>query len=148
MAVVDILEYPNPILRQKSDEVSIFDDSLTTLLLDMFDTMVSQQGIGLAAPQVGVLQQILTVSFEERSFELVNPEILEVSSESTVKEEGCLSMPGVHVDVERPEAIKVKAQNKYGDFFEFNSEGMIARIIQHEVDHLHGILITDKGIPK
>ncbi|RAP39127.1 peptide deformylase [Candidatus Marinamargulisbacteria bacterium SCGC AAA071-K20] len=148
MAIVDILEYPHPVLRQKSEIVTQFDDGLTSLIVDMFDTMDSMKGIGLAAPQVGVLQQIIIISFESQSFELINPKILEFSGKRDIQEEGCLSMPEVHVDVVRHNTIKVRAQKRDGKSIEFESDGMIARIIQHEVDHLDGILITDKGLPK
>jgi peptide deformylase len=148
MTVVDIIEYPNPILRKKSEPVTTFDDALVSLLVDMFDTMDSKKGIGLAAPQIGILQQIIIISFEKDQFELINPEILDYSGQRDIQEEGCLSMPGVQVDVERYDIIKVKAQNRKGDYLEFESDGMVARIIQHEVDHLKGVLITDKGVLK
>lgn len=148
MSIVEVLTYPNPILRQKSQPVKNFDANLKQLIRDMYDTMDSKNGIGLAAPQIGVLEQVVVVSYEGEDIELINPVIEEIFGKPIVMEEGCLSLPEVHVDVERKEGIRLSAQSVTGKTIQFQYEGMIARIIQHEIDHLNGVLITDKGIAK
>jgi len=113
MAVLPVLIYPDPILRQQSVAVTLFDDALDTLIQDMLATMHAHKGVGLAAPQVGILQQVIVMEFEGKKMALINPEIIPMKG-TTVEEEGCLSLPDTRVIIERADKIIVKAQNKKG----------------------------------
>lgn len=148
MSVLNILTLPNPILRQKASDVTCFDASLHALIKDMFETCVAYNGIGLAAPQVGVLQNILVVSYKKRRFVLINPKIVQKSSTTSQREEGCLSLPTLLVDVVRAKSIVVVAQDETGNSIRLEESGLVATIIQHEMDHLNGVLIIDYGTPK
>ncbi len=144
MAVLPVLIYPDPILRQQSVAVTLFDDALDTLIQDMLATMHAHKGVGLAAPQVGILQQVIVMEFEGKKMALINPEIIPMKG-TTVEEEGCLSLPDTRVIIERADKIIVKAQNKKGQVIQIREKGYFSRIIQHETDHLKGILIIDKA---
>ena len=144
MAVLDVVIYPDPVLRAHTKPVTVFDGQLEALVQDMFDTMVAYQGVGLAAPQIGVLDKVIVVSFEGRSLPLINPEIITMNGES-IDEEGCLSLPETVIKLKRADKITVKAQDIQGHPFTLNEEGFFARIIQHEVDHLNGILFIDNA---
>jgi peptide deformylase len=148
MAVFDVVKYPNPILRQICMPVLSFDAALVRFIQDMFETMDAADGIGLAAPQVGRSEQILVVGYKQKRFVLINPTLEFLGKSVSTREEGCLSLPKLLVDVTRPKTIRVKAQNMEGNFFEFKEKGMIATIIQHEYDHLNGVLIIDHGTPR
>lgn len=148
MSVLNILTLPNPVLRQKASDVTRFDASLHALVADMFTTCEAYNGIGLAAPQVGVLQNVLVVSYKKRRFALVNPKLLQKSSATSVREEGCLSLPTLLVDVVRAKSIVVEAQDEHGHPIRLEESGLVATIIQHEMDHLNGVLIIDYGTPK
>lgn len=144
MAYMKILTLGDPKLRLKSEPVIEFDSNLKSLISTMFDIMYSGNGIGLAAVQVGILKQIFVMHItndEPRLF--VNPDILETSIELSKYEEGCLSVPGVTSDVERPYAVKVQAYNADGKPFIINAEDLAATAIQHEIDHLNGKLFID-----
>ena len=152
MALLTILTDDNPRLRLKSHKVTKFDKPLRQLAENMLQSMDKANGIGLAAPQVGVLQRLIVIDIPaDLEFEgsepahavLVNPEIIKCSGEQ-VGEEGCLSVPGWYGDVKRYEFITVRAQDVSGKPLRFKAEGLFARCIQHEVDHLDGILFTDK----
>lgn len=148
MSILNVLVSPNPILRQKASIVSSFDATLLKLVSDMYDTCIKYKGIGLAAPQVGVLQRVLVVMYKKRHFALVNPKIIQKSSATSMREEGCLSLPTLLVDVVRAKSIVVEAQDEFGKPVRLEESGLVATIIQHEMDHLEGILITDYGSPK
>ncbi len=153
MSILPILETPNPILKTVSKPVENFDASLQTLIDDMFATMYAAPGIGLAAIQVGVAQRVLVIDLQEHdedSDELVrdprvfiNPEILEESEETAVYNEGCLSVPDQYADVERPAAVKARWQDRTGAEHIELIEGMLATCLQHEMDHLEGVLFID-----
>ncbi|WP_110929701.1 peptide deformylase [Bacillus massiliglaciei] len=145
MSILPIVMYPEKILKQKCDKVTVFDKNLAKLLNSMHDTMVEADGVGLAAPQVGVKKQIAVVEVDEEQgiIELINPEILEISGEQTGVE-GCLSFPGIYGEVSRPYRVKVRAQDRRGIYYELEAEDFFARAIQHEIDHLQGILFTSK----
>ena len=144
MALRNILTDSDPTLRKKSREVVKFDDRIGQLVDDMKETLVSAQGLGLAAPQVGVLRRIFVILHGEEIIEFINPEILE--QEGAVEhEEGCLSLPGWTGIVTRPEKVKVRAYNRNGEQFEMEFEEMEARAICHENDHLDGILYIDRS---
>ncbi|MDX1975432.1 MAG: peptide deformylase [Rickettsiales bacterium] len=150
MAVLPIVIAPDPRLKTKSTPIDTIDDSVRKLAADMFDTMYSAQGIGLAAVQVGVLKRILVADVNWRSLDekgeqyvLVNPEILEDSNEVNIYKEGCLSFPDQFSEVERPKGVRVRYQDLDGKTHEESFEGLLATCIQHEVDHLNGIVFVD-----
>lgn len=145
MAYRAIVKEGEPVLRKISREVTEFNDKLHTLLDDMFDTMYKAEGVGLAGPQVGILRRVIVVDCGQRQIEMVNPVILHSSGEVGMVE-GCLSVPGKSGYVKRAQKIKVGFQTRYGEkktktFFDFE-----ARALQHEIDHLNGILYIDKVV--
>ena len=148
MALRNIVQRGDSILQKKCRDVTAFDEKLHILLDDMKQTLAESSGIGLAAPQVGILRRaviVLETNVEEgepeQMIELVNPEIME-SSGMQIGPEGCLSVPGKFGIIERPEYVKVRAQNRNGEFFEVEGCGITARCFCHELDHLEGILFT------
>ncbi|MGG4556250.1 peptide deformylase [Bacillus toyonensis] len=145
MAVLEIVKHPNEVLETPCERVINFDKKLVKLLKDMHETMLMADGVGLAAPQVGVSLQVAVVDVDDDTgkIELINPSILEKRGEQ-VDPEGCLSFPGLYGEVERADYIKVRAQNRRGKVFLLEAEGFLARAIQHEIDHLHGVLFTSK----
>ncbi|MFO1036457.1 MAG: peptide deformylase [Geminicoccaceae bacterium] len=150
MALLPILEVPHPMLRQKTTPVGEFDDRLRRLVQDMLDTMYKAPGIGLAGPQVGVLQRIfvMDVANKEKGEEpapraLINPEIVWASPDMVTMEEGCLSLPQQYADVTRPSAVKVTFHDEHGAAQELEGDGLFARCVQHELDHLDGVLFVD-----
>ncbi|MCL6585768.1 MAG: peptide deformylase [Anoxybacillus sp.] len=147
MAKLTIVTYPAEILETVCEKVTQFDRSLVKLLNDMYDTMLAADGVGLAAPQVGIAKQIAIVDIgdEHGRMELINPVILEARGEQ-IGPEGCLSFPGLFGDVSRAEYVKVRAQNRHGRVFTLEATGFLARALQHEIDHLHGVLFTTKVI--
>ena len=130
-----------PALHKVCKPVTNFDAKLHKLLDDMRDTLLDAQGVGLAAPQVGILRRVVLVDTGEEILELINPELMETSGEQ-VGAEGCLSVPGKYGIVKRPMVAKVKAQDRYGDWYEAEGEELIARCFCHELDHLDGIVYT------
>lgn len=145
MAIRNILTDQDPTLRKKSRPVTQFDERLHTLLDDMRETLIQADGVGLAAPQVGVLRRVVIVYTGETYVELVNPVITHVEGEQT-DPEACLSLPGVCGTVSRPYNVKVQAQDRFGSSFEVGGEALVARAFCHELDHLDGILFVDKVI--
>ncbi|WP_242219565.1 peptide deformylase [Bacillus cereus group sp. BfR-BA-01380] len=145
MATLEIVKHPNEVLETPCERVINFDKKLVKLLKDMHETMLIADGVGLAAPQVGVSLQVAVVDIDDDNgkIELINPVILEKRGEQ-VGPEGCLSFPGLFGDVTRAEYIKVRAQNRRGKVFLLEADGFLARAIQHEIDHLHGVLFTSK----
>ena len=146
MAVLPILTYPDPRLRKKAKPIEVFDAALSSLLDDLFETMYDDNGVGLAATQVNIHLRVLTVDPMENDghqpFYLINPEII-ARDGSMDSPEGCLSVPGAYDKVKRSQRVKVRAQDKEGKVFEMEAEGFHAAIIQHEIDHLNGILFID-----
>lgn len=154
MTIREIVTLPNKILRQKARKVTSFDAELQTLIDDMVDTMRAAPGVGLAAPQVDVPLRVIVVEFSEdpedeetppKLYTLVNPEIARASAEEELGTEGCLSIPGIVGDVERPLTVTVKGLNRRGQSVKIKAGGWLARIFQHEVDHLNGVLFVDKA---
>jgi peptide deformylase len=146
MALRNIITIPNTLLREKSREVTEFNESLGQLIDDMVDTMFRADGVGLAAPQIGVLRRICVVCVDGKNvYELVNPVIIKQSGEQ-VGPEGCLSVPGRHGVVCRPRKIVVEAQDRTGKKYTYKLEGFIAVAFCHEIDHLDGTLYIDKVI--
>lgn len=137
--------HPNPLLDQPCERIDRFDSKLKRLIRDMFETMYEADGVGLAGPQIGVLKQIAVIDADDEigPFVLINPEIIEQNGEQ-LGVEGCLSIPTVYGEVTRAESIQVKAMDEKGRPIVLNVSGFVARAIQHEIDHLHGILFTSK----
>ena len=149
MALLPILEFPDPRLRTKAQPVTVFDAELKQLVADMFETMYAAPGVGLAATQVNVHRQLLVMDMSEerdQALVLINPRILEKSGEQ-IYQEGCLSFPGIYADVERALRVKVAAQDVDGKDFELDVEGPLAVCIQHEMDHLAGKVFVDHLSP-
>ena len=156
MAVLDIKVIDDPVLRRKAKKVAKVTPELRQLIDDMIETMRDAPGVGLAAPQVGVSERVIVVEYAEEPEEedapppkkklygLINPEIVWASDEKVDGTEGCLSIPGWLGDVSRHEAIAVKALNRSGQKVKINAEGWLARIFQHEIDHLDGVLYIDR----
>lgn len=161
MALREIVYLPNPILRKKAKPVTKFDKDLQTLIDDMIETMREAPGVGLAAPQINLPMQLAVIEYaegeddedrpedapppEKKIFVIINPEITKVSEEKVLGIEGCLSIPGLVGEVERHHVIEVKALNRHGNPIKIKAEGWLARIFQHEIDHLNGVLYTDKA---
>ena len=143
MAIRNIRTEEDPILRKKSREVEKFDDRLFELLDDMAETMYAADGVGLAAVQVGVLRRVVVIDIGEGLMELINPEIVEVDG-IQCDVEGCLSLPGKQAYTMRPMTVKVKAQNRDGNWCMYKGSGLKAKAFCHEIDHLDGILYVDK----
>ena len=133
-------------LRKTCKEVKEITPNLITLLDDMADTMYDANGVGLAAPQVGILKRVVVIDIGEGLVELINPVILETSGSQT-DDEGCLSVPGKYAPVERPNYVKAKAMDRDGNEFIIEGEELMARALCHEIDHLDGILYIDKALP-
>lgn len=129
------------VLYKKCKEVTKFDEKLAILLDDMYDTMTKANGVGLAAPQVGIIKRAVVIDTGEGKIELINPQIIETSG-SQVGNEGCLSFPGVWGEVERPDYVKVRAYDRHGKEFELEGKELLARAICHECDHLDGVVFT------
>jgi peptide deformylase len=132
----------SPVLRQRSLEVGAVDDEVRRLVDDMFETMDAARGVGLAANQVGVARRVAVVDADEDRFEMIDPVIVE-SEGRAAAEEGCLSIPEVYGDVSRPERVVLEATDRHGNRFRKEATGLKARAIQHEIDHLDGILFLD-----
>lgn len=145
MGLRNIRKYGDEILRKKSREVEVINDRIITLIKDMEETMYEAQGVGLAAPQVGILKRVIVVDVGEGIIKLINPEIISREG-SQLDVEGCLSVPGEQGEVERPNRVTVKALNEKGQEITVEGEGLLARALCHEIDHLDGILFVDKTI--
>ncbi len=142
MAYRKVRTQEDEVLRKISNEVTTFDQSLWDLLDDMADTMYEENGVGLAAPQIGVLQRMFVIDIGEGLIEFINPQILETAGEQ-FGEEGCLSVPNLYGNVRRPNYAKMRAQDRHGNYFEIEGEELMARAMLHENDHLDGKLYID-----
>ena len=156
MTLRKIVTLPEPVLRRKAHAVTRFDKNLQTLIDDMVETMREAPGVGLAAPQIGLSERLIVVEYYEREEEekedaprkvwaVVNPEIVKSSVETLVGVEGCLSIPNLVGEVERHAVVHVRGLNRHGKPMKIKAEGWLARIFQHEIDHLNGILFTDRA---
>ncbi len=149
MAILEIKKYPDKVLKQKSAAIENIDGKLQRLIDDMLETMYAAPGIGLAAPQVGVLKRLIVIDVSHRDEEkiplvvLINPQIVETSGEIE-SEEGCLSLPGYTANVTRSENIVVRGLNREGKQTQIESGGLLCRALQHEIDHLNGTLLIDR----
>ncbi len=141
MALLEILHYPDPRLHKVAKPVDTVDDSIRVLVQNMAETMYDAPGVGLAATQVNVHKRVVVIDVSEEKNDLrvlINPEILNKSEEQKIYEEGCLSVPDVYDDVERPATVRVRALDLSGESYEFDAEGLLAVCVQHEIDHLNG----------
>ena len=154
MTFREIVTLPDPVLRRKARTVTRFDAELQTLIDDMIETLRDAPGVGLAAPQVGVSDRLIVVEYPEDDEQedapkklsvVVNPEIKETSAETEMGIEGCLSIPGLQGEVERSLAVTVKGQTRRGQPVKIKAKGWLARIFQHEIDHLNGVVFTDRA---
>ena len=148
MSKREIVIEPDPILRKKSESLEKVDDELRSLLDDMLETMYSAPGIGLAAVQVGILKRLIVIDISKEKDKknplfLINPEIISRSKNTSIHEEGCLSLPGHYAEIERPAECHVKYIDYNGKEKEIKAKGLLSTCIQHEVDHLNGILFID-----
>ncbi len=138
-----IRKYPDPILRRRAKEIAVIDHEIKRLADAMIETMVLAKGYGLAAPQVGVLKRIITIDVADDFYALINPEILAKSDETEVWVEGCLSIPGIEAEFARPAKVTVRALDLDGHEVLLERDGLAARVLQHEIDHLNGVLFID-----
>lgn len=154
MSVREIITHPAPVLRRKAHKVTTFGSELQILIDDMVETMRQAPGVGLAAPQVEISARVIVVEYHEKEdaedsplklYTIVNPEITRVSEDTEIGTEGCLSIPGFVGDVERPHVVTIKGQNRYGKPVRIQAKGWLARIFQHEIDHLNGVLFIDRA---
>ena len=153
MAIREIVKIPDPVLRRKAHKITTFDKNLQTLVDDMIETMRVAPGVGLAAPQVGISERLIVVEYGDdedetvpkKLYAVINPEIVQSSEEKIEGIEACLSIPQLAGEVERHEKITVKGLNRYGKPVKIKAEGWLARIFQHELDHLEGVLFTDRA---
>jgi peptide deformylase len=146
MAIRDIYLLGSPVLRQRAEEVAALDDALRAMIDDMFDTMAAASGVGLAANQIGIAQRIAVINAEGQTFTMINPRIVEAEGRDA-KEEGCLSIPDVYGEVARPERVVLEALDEEFAPYRLDATGLVARAIQHEIDHLDGILFIDHLSP-
>ncbi len=157
MALRKIVTLPEAVLRRKARPVTKFDKTLQTVIDDMIETMRQAPGVGLAAPQIGLSERIIVVEYFEHEedeekedapkkvWAVLNPEIVKPSTETLMGIEGCLSVPGLVGEVERHAALQVKGLNRHGKPMKIKAEGWLARIFQHEIDHLNGVIFTDRA---
>jgi peptide deformylase len=143
VSVLDIRVLGDPVLREETKPVAGVTDELRELVKNMFETMDLAKGIGLAAPQVGRSERVAVIGVEDDRFAIINPEIVESDAKRAKAEEGCLSIPDVYGDVERPARVRVRAMDLEGKTFEVEAGDLLARCLQHEIDHLHGKLFVD-----
>ncbi|HEV2092781.1 MAG TPA: peptide deformylase [Rubrobacter sp.] len=141
---LEVKTFGDPVLKTRAGKVKEFDDALIRLTEDMLLTMHEREGVGLAANQVGRLRRVLVAALEEDEYVVVNPVIEARSDETETLAEGCLSIPGIQVEVERPVAVTVTGKDAAGEDLRIEAQGLLARIFQHEVDHLDGVLILDR----
>jgi peptide deformylase len=154
MALREIRKFPDPVLRRKTDRVTNINGTIERLIDDMVETMHAAPGVGLAANQVGVSLQVAVIDLSTREEKekrhpllvIINPEILSLQG-SVVEEEGCLSIPEYAEKVKRAAKVKVRAQDRTGNVFELEAEGLLAKALQHEIDHLNGLLFIDRLSP-
>ncbi len=157
MGLRTIVTLPDPVLRRKAHPVSKFDKELQTLIDDMVDTMRDAPGVGLAAPQVGISQRLIVVEYAEppeddeekevkpKLYVMVNPEIVKTSEQKVLGVEGCLSIPGLVGEVDRYTMVQIKGLNRRGQPMKVKAEGWLARIFQHEIDHINGVVFPDRA---
>lgn len=142
--MLTLVDKNDPILRKTAVAVMVFDSQICQIAKEMMALMKEHQGVGLAAPQVGISQQIITIDAGKGALILVNPQIIYQSQDLKDDKEGCLSLPGASLKIARPNKVTVAFQDEFGAKHEIKAKGLTARVLQHEIDHLNGILITDR----
>ena len=142
--IKEIFKYPNPILRRKSERIKEIGPEIRELALNMLKIMKENRGLGIAGPQVGELKRIIVVQTEGGPKVFINPEIVKRGEEAEIGEEGCLSLPGLYLKIKRQKKLILKTLNEKGEKIEMEAKGIFARILQHEIDHLDGILFIDR----
>jgi peptide deformylase len=142
--VLDIRTFGDPVLKTRAAPVESFDESLVRLTEDMLSTMRDNEGVGLAANQVGRLKRVLVAAVEDEEYVIVNPVLTHMAETTEKGPEGCLSIPGIQVEVERPTAVTVSGQDVSGKPLRIEASDLLARVLQHEVDHLDGVLVLDR----
>lgn len=152
MAVREIVLMGDPVLRRMAEEVQAFDDDLRALVRDMFETMYHAEGIGLAAPQIGISTRVIVIDIrkdgeEGKQIALVNPRLAWSSDHTAKQSEGCLSIPGLEEVVERPAEVRVEGHDPHGEPVSISADELLARALQHEIDHLDGMLFLDRVSP-
>ena len=140
--VLEIKKYPDPVLKKESQPVEVFDEELANFVQELFSAMRAHDGVGLAAPQVGVLKKIAVIEYDNKTYVLINPKVIEQKGLQE-GEEGCLSFPGIYAHVTRPQWVKIEAQDEKGETHVYEGEGYTARAFLHEMDHLTGKLFID-----
>ena len=146
MAILDVLRFPDERLRTKAEPVAEVNDEIKKIVDDMFETMYAENGVGLAATQVNIHKRIVVIDVsenKEQSYVLINPEIIKKSDETMINEEGCLSVPTCYAKVDRHNEVTVKALDRDGNQFELDGDELLSICIQHELDHLNGVLFVD-----
>ena len=145
MSVLPILIYPDPVLKKKAGKIkNAKTPEIRKLILDMLETMEKNEGLGLAAPQVGKSLRLCVIRYDGKTYILMNPKFTSKSWKKSISEEGCLSFPGLFIPVKRHHAVTVKALDRHGNEIVIKAEGMLARVLQHELDHLAGIPFTKR----
>ena len=144
MATLEIKKYPDPVLKKKAVEIAEISSDIKRLAQDLAETMVKRDGVGLAAQQVGELKRIIAVQTEESPIVFINPKIIKKSKETEVMEEGCLSFPNLYLKIKRPREVEIEALSIDGEKKQIKAEGLLARVLQHEIDHLDGKLFIDR----
>ncbi len=147
MAILPIHLYGSGVLREPATPIDAFDDELRAFVADLYETMDIALGVGLAANQVGSTQRVAVIDADDQRFAMVNPRVVEASSARAGAEEGCLSIPDLYGEVTRPERIVLEAHDEHGKPFRLELEGLVARAVQHEIDHLDGVLFIDHLSP-
>ena len=142
--ILKIRKYGEPVLKKKAEEVKEITPEIKELIFNMKETIQQVQGVGLAAPQIGVSKRVIVVQTERGAVGFINPKIIKKSREKETQEEGCLCLPGIFLKIKRFREVEVEAQNEAGESIGAKSEGLLARIFQHELDHLNGVLIIDR----
>ncbi len=143
MAIYPIRTFPDPVLTMQASPVSVFDDDLRRLVADMFDTMYDAPGVGLAAPQIGISKRLFVADIGDGPFVMTNPEIVETEGKWKF-EEGCLSVPGRYWHIKRSDYAKATGQDELGNAVSFDGDELLGRVLQHETDHLNGVLLLER----
>lgn len=155
MTLREIVTLPDPVLRRKARKITKIDKDLLVLIEDMVETMREAPGVGLAAPQIGISERLIVIEYDvndevenspKKLYSIINPEIVEASEEKVLGVEGCLSVPNLVGEVERHQSIVVKGLNRFGKPTKIKADGWLARIFQHEMDHLDGVVFTDRAV--
>jgi peptide deformylase len=147
MAICELVPPSHPVLRQKAETVTRFNEPLQALVDNLFDTMIAHDGVGLAAPQIGVSLRVFVARSGTRDYVFINPKIRPVGDEMNTMVEGCLSLPAIFGEVRRHAEVVITGADRFGTFKRTRTSGELARIFQHEMDHLEGVLFIDKTVP-